>query len=574
LDRFLAAEVPRLIWQSNADCTWAEHRHALEMESTFHRTYFMAGYPGSDLLPGWLGPLLDLPAEFDLSVHAFKVAPASALRMLNTRIRDLQATRMSDAATGAVGDPLLEAGLPEAIGLRREIASNQQHAFSVAVYLGLSGAGEADLQVLGQRAEDAAARCMTQLLPTTFQMSAARVATAPIGVDPVAAERLLPSGVLSTLCPWVWDEIRQPAGRLFGFAIRGGAPVLVDSFDEDRFTNANIGLFGHSGAGKTYLMKSLLMADAEEGLGAFIVDPEDEYREVCARSGGQWIDLSLGSSNSINVLDPALSSAGERDPVGDQVSDLLDLIGTMCGTVNEDDRTDVDEALHAVLGGGGGTLQDVRDWLMVRSRAPRVARSLKRWTEGPIGSLFSRPTSVRVDADFVVFGLRDLKEELLPVAYFLMAQWIWARVRSTPRPRRILFDEVGLLFEHPLVRRFLVRLARRVRKYQGSLCLVTQNAGDLLGSDQGLVLATNPSTMVLGAQRPAESLRLQRAFGLTDGQTEFLANARRGEFLVLAGDVRQRIRVAAPPWFDEVLHPAPVPNSADHPGGGGHANGY
>src|SRR5207245_72634 len=174
-----------------------------------------AGSPGSDLLPGWLGPLLDLPAEFAPSVHAFKVNPATALRMLNARIRDLQATRMSDAATGGVGDPLLEAGLPEAIGLRREIASNQQHAFSVAVYLGLHAAGQADLRALGQRAEDAAARCMTDLLPTTFQMAAARVATTPIGVDPVAAERLLPSGVLGTLCPWVWNEIHHPAGRLF-----------------------------------------------------------------------------------------------------------------------------------------------------------------------------------------------------------------------------------------------------------------------------------------------------------------------------------------------------------------------
>jgi hypothetical protein len=486
--------------------------------------------------------------------------------MLSTRIRDLQATRMSDVATGAVGDPLLEAGLPEAIGLRREIASNQQHAFSVAVYLGLSATNRADLEVLSRRAEDAAARCMAELLPTTLEMAAARVATAPVGVDPVAAERLLPSGVVSTLCPWVWDELRQPRGRLFGFAIRGRSPVLVDTFDEDRFSNANVGLFGHSGAGKTYLMKSLLMADAEQGLGAFIVDPEDEYRDVCSRAGGQWIDLSLGSQNSINVLDPALAAVGERDPVGDQVSDLLDLVGSMCGALTDDDRADVDEALHEVLASGGGTLKDVRDWLSSRSRAPRVTRSLRRWTEGPIGDLFSRPTSVRIDADFVVFGLRDLKEELLPTAYFLMAQWVWARVRSAPKPRRILFDEVGLLFEYPLVRRFLVRLARRVRKYQGSLCLVTQNAGDLLGSDQGLVLATNPSTLVLGAQRQAEALRLQRAFGLTDSQTEFLGNARRGEFLLLAGEVRQRIKVVAPPWFDDVLHPLAVPNSADQPG--------
>jgi type IV secretory pathway VirB4 component len=223
----------------------------------------------------------------------------------------------------------------------------------------------------------------------------------------------------------------------------------------------------------------------------------------------------------------------------------------MCGSMGEDDRVDVDEALHAVLQRGDGTLSDVRSWMEQRARAPRVSRALRRWTEGPVGALFSRPTNVKVDADFVAFGLRDLKEEMLPVAYFLIAQWIWARVRSIPRPRRILFDEVGLLFEYPLVRRFLVRLARRLRKYQGSLCLVTQNAGDLLGSDQGLVLATNPSTLVLGAQRHAEAVRLQRAFGLTDGQTDFLANARRGEFLMLAGETRQRLKVVVPPWLEE-----------------------
>src|SRR5258708_5808264 len=421
LHRFLDQHVPHPLTRPDVAYDWSESPDDLELDGVLHRTYFLNGYPGAELLPGWLGPLLDLPAEFDLSVHAFKVTPASAMRMLNTRIRDLQATRMSDAATGAVGDPLAEAGLPEAIGLRREIAANQQHAFSVAVYLGLWAGTRAELQAIGSRAEDAGARCMARLLPAKFQMAPARLCTSPVGVDPVAADRLLPSGVLRTLCPWVWDEIQQPQGRLFGFNLRGGSPVLVDTLDEDRFSNANLGIFGHSGAGKTYLMKSLLLADAAEGIGAFIIDPEDEYREVCRRAGGEWLDLALGSANSINVLEPALGSVGERDPLGDQVLDLLDLVGTMCGTLGDEDRVAVDEALQTVLGRGEGTLADVRACLEQRSRAPRVVKALRRWTEGPIGALFSRPTNVKVDADFVAFGLRDLKEEMLPVRYFLLA---------------------------------------------------------------------------------------------------------------------------------------------------------
>jgi len=77
---------------------------------------------------------------------------------------------------------------------------------------------------------------------------------------------------------------------------------------------------------------------------------------------------------------------------------------------------------------------------------------------------------------------------------------------------------------------------------------VTQNAGDLLASDQGLVLATNPATLFLGAQRPAEAQRLQRAFGLTESQVEYLSAARRGDFLLIAGDRRHRIHVEANPW--------------------------
>lgn len=555
LDRFLDDHLPAALSRPPAESAWVETHRWLELDRRLYRTYFVDAYPGVDLAGGWLGHLIDLPLEYDLSVHGFKVPAASALRLLNTRIRNLQATRMADAASQAVGDPLAEAGLPEAIGLRREIAANEQHAFTASLYLTI-GADTADaLDAAGRLAVDASARSMARLLPATMQMAAGRLCTLPLGADPVAAQRLLPSGVVATLYPWLWDELQQPSGRLVGFRLRAASPVILDTFDEDRFANANVGVFGHSGAGKTYLMKNLLLGDAAAGVGAFIVDPEAEYRQLCEHAGGQWVDLALGSGASINVLDPALAALGERDPLGDQVIDLLDLIGTMCGTLSEDDRVDVDEALHAVLARPGATLKDLRDLMASRGQAQRVVRSLRRWTEGHLGQLFAAPTNVSLDASFVVFALRDLKEELLPVAYFLMAQWIWARVRSLPARRRLLFDEVGLLFEYPLVRKFLVRLARRVRKYDGSLCLVTQNAGDLLSSDQGLVLATNPSTLFLGAQRQAEALRLQRALGLTDGQTDFLAGARRGEFLLLAGDTRHRIRTAAPPWHDSILGP-------------------
>ena len=556
LDRFLDRHLPVALTRG-VESDWQEDPGLLVIDGVLSRSYVLDAYPGLDLEAGWLSQLLETPASYDLALHGFRVPAGSALRVLSNRIRDLQAARLSDLASHAVGDPLAEAGLPEAIGLRREVASNQQHVFSIGVYVTLEAATRAELDAAAEALEDRAARSMLRLLPATFQMAPARVATLPVGEDPVGEDRLLPGGVVATLYPWLWDELQQPAGHFIGRRRRGGSPVLLDTWDEDRFPNANLGVFGHSGAGKTFLMKGILLSDHDAGIGGFVIDPEAEYGEVCRAVGGQWVDLALGSGTSLNVLDSALSAVGERDPLGDQVSDLLDLLGTMCGTLTEDERVELDLVLRVLLVEPGATLAELRTRLMAAEAAPRVARSLRRWTEGPMGDLFARPTNVALDADFVVFSLRDLKEEILPVAYFLIAQWIWARVRSQPTRRRLLFDEVGLVFEYPLVRRFLVRLARRVRKYQGSLCLVTQNAGDLLASDQGLVLATNPATMFLGAQRQAEAQRLQRAFGLTDSQVDFLATAHRGEFLLLAGERRHRVRVEANPWQLEMVQPVP-----------------
>ncbi|MFN2464194.1 MAG: VirB4 family type IV secretion system protein [Candidatus Dormibacteria bacterium] len=523
------------------------------------RGFIVRGYPGGLVEPGWLSPLLEVPVPYDLALHGFRIPAGSALRLLNRRIRDLQSSRLSDAATLAVGDPLTETALPEAMGLRRDVAGNQESVYSVALYMTVEAGDEEELEVMSNAVLEGAERAGILVAPASFQMSLARRATLAIGQDPVRADRLLPGSVVTSLFPWVQDRLQQPQGHFVGRQARGGGPVLIDTFDEERFANANIGVFGHSGAGKTYLVKGLLLSDADAGIAGFVIDPEAEYGEVCDAIGGQCVDMALGSGTSINVLDPALTMAGERDPLGDQVADLLDLLGTMCGALTEDERVDLDIALRRLLVRGGATLRDLRADLQACGAAPRVARSLRRWTEGPMGALFARPTNVSLDADFVVFNLRDLKEEIVPVAYFLIAQWIWARVRCSPQRRRMLFDEVGLVFEYPLVRRFLVRLARRVRKYQGSLVLVTQNAGDLLASDQGLVLATNPSTLFLGGQRPAEAQRLQRAFGLTQSQAEHLACARRGEFLLLAGDGRHRLVVEGNPWQRELEGYARLP---------------
>jgi type IV secretory pathway VirB4 component len=178
---------------------------------------------------------------------------------------------------------------------------------------------------------------------------------------------------------------------------------------------------------------------------------------------------------------------------------------------------------------------------------------LGRWVTGELGQLFSAPTNVDLGAAIVGFNLRDLNEELIPPAYLLLANWLWTVLRRDRRPRHLLIDEAGLLLEHEPIRRFLIRVARRIRKYSGSLILVSQNPGDFFETKDGAVLATNPSILLLGSQKHSEAAKLQKAFNLTDPQVNYLETAQRGDFLLVAGPNRVPVHVMAPPWMDELI---------------------
>ena len=285
-----------------------------------------------------------------------------------------------------------------------------------------------------------------------------------------------------------------------------------------------------------------------------MIDPEAEYGGMIRSLGGTYLHLAAGSGHAINALDPLLFAVQSHEPT-DQLSDVLDLIGLMCGRLDEVERAQVEAVTRSVIANAHTTpvLGDI--WRQLDGAQPgsRVSTILQRWVTGDLGRLFSAPTNVDLGADIVGFNLRDLSEELVPPSCLLLANWLWTALRRDRRPRHLLIDEVGLLLEHEPIRRFLIRLARRIRKYGGSLILVSQNPGDFFETKDGAVLATNPSILLLGSQKHSEAMKLQKAFNLTERQLNFLETAERGDFLLVAGPNRVPVHIMVPPWMDELI---------------------
>jgi Helicase HerA, central domain len=517
------------------------------------RTWYVERLPGTDVEPGWLFRLFPPGLKVSLSWHATPLPAAWIVTYLQRQLVNMRATRMQDS-----GDPALAGAIPNAEDLQRRLASSQDKAFHVAVYLTLTSPSPSDLERDSRKVEAAARAILCELQPCTFRMLEGYLATRPRGPDRLQRRRVIDSTALVTFFPWHEPDLQQPGGLFVGRNAATGSPVLVDPFDQRQYANANIAVFGHSGAGKTYLLSALVMGALGTGTNVYVIDPEHEYGGLARQLGGIDVQLALGSGHALNVLD--LRPADRRDEswLGPAAADAVDLCARICGSLDESERAVVEGAVREAYGEQTQpVLRDVADRL---PRGERVALILRRWVQGSLGQMFSAPTNVDLDAPIVVFGMRELRDEMVAPVHFLLAEALWTRIKRKDRRRMLVVDELGLLFEDATIRRFVVSLARRIRKYQGSLVFATQNPGDLLSSDQGAVVATNPALVFFGAQRPGEAAKLQDAFRLSPQQRAYLEAGNRGDFLLAAGADRLAVRVKAPRWQEEVMRLARSPS--------------
>jgi hypothetical protein len=470
---------------------------------------------------------------------------------LSSRIRDLRAAEMVERETGVVD--LTTEALPEAVALRSTLARNEEKAFMLGVYVAVSAPTVPELRLRCEALQSVFTRMLIRPAPALLRQREAMKTVWPLGQDLLGKNRLVHTTGVATLFPWLNADLFYPGEQYWGRNQQSGGIVACDPFRAEVFSNANIAIIGHSGAGKTFAASTIVLSSFAVGVGSVIFDPEHEYAGLCRSLGGTYVEVGAGSSHAINVLDPALQP---DDAAQDTSGDVLDLVAVLCGRLDEVERALVHTALQRLLGQRRKQpplLGDLHRLVTLDPRLSRVSTVLERWVNGELGRFFNRQTNVDLQNPVIGFGLRDLQEELVAPAYFLIASWVWAQLRRVRQARHLLIDEAGLLFEHPVIRKFLVRLARRIRKYDGSLLIATQNASDLVSTPEGLVLATNPAILLLGHQRSGEARRLAHVFALTDRQADALHNARRGEFLMLAGSARVALRIDPPRWQHELI---------------------
>jgi len=528
------------------------------------RTIFVITYPRY-ISVGWFAPVINLNTAFDVGMYFYPVKSSVVLKQLKKKVGTLEAQIISDAEKGAARDPLRETALRDIEALRDALTQGIEKFFQFALYVTLYADTKSDLDRMSDEVEDIFGSRLVYSRRVLYQAEQGFNSTLPAGNDELFIAFNMNSSPIASSFPFISSELTSDNGILYGINRHNNSLILFDRFS---LQNANTVVFATSGAGKSYAIKLEILRSLMLGTEVIIIDPEYEYKHLSDAVGGTYISLSLSSEGKINPFDLPRSIGGDSkagDIIRSAVIIMKGLVRLMLGDLNYEEDSIVDRALLETYAKKDITpesdlsnieapvMQDFQDVLEGMEGGDSLSLRLKKYTEGTFSGLFNNPTNVRMDNQLVCFSVRDLEDELRPIAIYMIVNYIWNVVRSEMKKRVLVIDEAWWLLQHEDSAKFIYALVKRCRKYYLGVTTITQDVSDFLTSVYGQSILTNSSMQLLLKQTTSAIDKVQKAFALTEGEKYLLLESAVGEGIFFAGSKHAAIRIVASLTEDQLI---------------------
>jgi type IV secretory pathway VirB4 component len=536
----------------------------LRLGQQYVRTIFIISYPRY-ISVGWFAPIINLNETFDVSMFFYPVKSAVILKQLKKRVGGLEAQIISDAEKGAARDPIRETALRDIEALRDALTQGTEKFFQFALYVTLYTENEEEMERLSDQVEDIFGSRLVYSRRVLYQAEQGFNSTLPLGNDELYITFNMNSSPVASSFPFISSELTSDRGILYGINRHNNSLILFDRFN---LQNANSVVFASSGAGKSYAIKLEVLRSLMMGTDVIIIDPEYEYKHLSDAVGGTYVNISLSSENKLNPFDLPRAIGGEAKPkdiIRSAVITLKGLVRLMIGELDYDQDSVVDRALLETYAKKDITadsdlsnidppiMSDFQQVLEGMEGGGDLALRLKKYTEGTFSGLLNHPTNVEMDNQMVTFSVRDLEDELRPVAIYTIINYIWNIVRAETKKRILVIDEAWWMMQREDSAKFIFALVKRCRKYYLGVTTITQDVNDFLTSPYGKAIVTNSSLQLLFRQSPAAIELVQKTFLLTEGEKYLLLESGLGEGIFFAGNKHVAIKVVASYSEDQLI---------------------
>jgi conjugal transfer ATP-binding protein TraC len=536
---------------------------SLNLGDKMVRTFFVISYPRY-LGESWFSPIINLDKIFDISIYIHPIETATILRHFQKKVAEVQSQISIREDKGLVRDPILDTAYQDLESLRDQLQQAQEKLFDVGLYISIYGDTDSELDKIESEIKSMLESKLIYIKPALFQQEQGFRTMLPLTNDELAVNSKLNSSPLSSIFPFVSFDLTSDKGILYGINRHNSSLVLFDRFSLENYNSIT---FAKSGSGKSYTTKleilRTLMFDTE----VIVIDPEREYEYLAEATGGRYFNISLNSEHHINPFD--LPPIGEDEsPASVLRSNIINLVGLiriMMGGLTPEEDAIIDRAITETYALKDITaeadfsktepplLSDFELVLAGMEGGESLAQRLTKYTKGTWAGFINRPTNVDMNKKFVVFSVRDMEDELKPIAMYIVTHYIWNTIRKDIKKRLLVIDEAWWMMKSEDTASFLLGLAKRGRKYYLGLATITQDVDDFMKSPYGMPIITNSSIQLLLKQSPSSIDKLQQTFNLTDEEKYLLLESGVGEGIFFAGIKHVAIKIIASYTEDQII---------------------
>lgn len=536
---------------------------ALNLGDKVVRTFFVISYPRF-LTTGWFAPVINLDKVFDISIFVHPMDTTNVLRKFQKKVAEIESQIAIRHEKGMVRDPKLDTAYSDLEYLRNQLQQAQEKMFEVGLYITIYGDTIDEIDKAETEIRSILESRLVYLKPALFQQEQGFKSVMPIAKDELSVHSKLNSSPLSSIFPFMSFDLTSDRGILYGINRHNSSLVLFDRFSLENYNSV---VFAKSGAGKSYMMKLEIVRSLMFDADVIVIDPEREYEYLAETTGGRYFNISLSSEHHINPFDLPTPREDENpaDVLRNNVITLVGLFRIMFGGLTPEEDAIIDRAItetYALKDINADTdftnmepplLSDFELVLSGMEGSDSLVQRLSKYTRGTWAGFINRPTNVDMNKRFVVFSVRDMEDELKPIAMYLVTHYIWNAVRKTLRKRLLVIDEAWWMMKSEDTASFLFSIAKRGRKYYLGLATITQDVADFLGSPYGRAMITNSSIQMLLRQSPTSIDLVQDTFKLSDEEKYLLLESDVGEGIFFAGLKHVAIKVIASYTEDQII---------------------
>jgi conjugal transfer ATP-binding protein TraC len=541
----------------------------LKLGNRLTKSFFIFSYPRY-LSTAWFSPIINLDTPIDIGLHIHPIETGETLKQLRKKITEVQVELAEREKEHKIRDPALEIAYRDLEALRDKLVTAQEKMFKLGLYLTIYADTERDLKEIEGTLRSILEAKLIYIKPALYQQREGFNSCLPYNLDQLQVYTPMNTEALSSVFPFVSFDLSSNEGILYGINRHNNSLVLFDRFSLE---NSNFVVFAKSGAGKSYMVKIEVLRQLMFGTDSIIIDPENEYKLLTDAVDGSFFNVSLASPHHINPFDLASPREDEKpeDVLRTNILNLVGLMRIMLGGLTPEEDAIIDRALTETYAAKDITpqtdpsewqkrtplMQDLETVLEGMEGAESLVRRIRKFTKGTFGQFFNQPTNISMENPLVVFGIRDVEDELRPIAMFIIMRYIWNKVRSEMKKRILVIDEAWWIMKTEDGASFLFGICKRARKYWLGVTTITQDVGDFMKSEYGKPIITNSSLQLLMKQSPATIDIVQKTFNLTDEEKYLLLESEVGEGIFFAGQKHVSIKVMASYTEDQIITTSP-----------------